>query len=353
MAIRAMWNFYHLPVGAVTGANRLNLNTYGITGITAGYGTYDGSTKVEVAADGSLGIFIGGNGSQSTLTSVISVPASSITDGVSPKSYFGFKISEVLATSSGKFELRLTINNLTVITREDIVLPAKGTIFYLEVGLDRVKKEVTIYVDNSLVKTMNDANAIAIVNAYKDSAPLKWGYHGYYGNGGADRSNVSNAYFADEVVGETESARQGPVNITPIVFQSASGNGWTSSEMKPLLDGLLAPYSSLAALTAPTIRSGDPYNDLQLGMDAAIPAGQVIKATQFLFDGVRHSKTVTQPVLSVSDGTNSKPLAPFAFSTTTIAYGLKSGINTAAPDGSAWTIEKLKTAKLVVGCTDT
>lgn len=351
MAIRAMWNFNHLPVGTVTGANRFNLNSYDITAVALGYGTYNGSTKIEVAADGSVGVFIGGNGSESLMTSVINVPSSVVTDGVSPKSYFGFKVSEVLATSSGTFNLRLTINDLIVIAREDSVLPAKGTNFYLEVGLDRVKKEITIYVDGLLSKTMTDANAVAIVNAYSGTAPWKWGYHALYGRGGADKSNVSNFYFSDEVVGETESARQGPVNITPIVFNSAVGSGWTSSDAKPLLTDILTPYTSAASLTAPVIRSGDPYTDLVLGLDVSIPAGQVIKAAQFLFDGVRHAKTTSQPLLSVTDGTNSNSVTPFAFSTSSIAYGLMSGINTTAPDGGVWTTEKFKAAKLVVGCT--
>lgn len=353
MTIRAMWNFYHLPVGTVTGANRFNLNSYGLTSIAVGFGTFNATTRTEVAADGSLDIYIGSNGSQSAMASLISVPASALTDGISPKSYFGFKISEALATSLLTFNLWLTINDLVVITREDPVLPAKGTTFYLEVGIDRIKKEITIYVDNLLVKTLTDADAMAIVDAYKNAAPLKWGYHGAYGRGGNDKSNVSNFYFSDEVAGETESARQGPVNISPIIFKSAVGAGWSSSDSKPLLDDLLAPYSNLAALTAPVIRSGDPYNDLSLEMDVSLPAGKPITAVQFLFDGFRVPKSLTRPVLSVSDGTNSKSIAPFAFSLPTIEYGLKSGIGTVAPDGSAWTIEKLKAAKLIVSCTDT
>ena len=353
MTIRAMWNFNHIPPGTLTGAVRFTLNSYGITYIAAGFGTFNGTTKIDVLADGSIECYVGGNNSQSPMVSLISVPCSAITDGVSPKSYFGFRVTESPVWSLSTHNLCLSINDILVIAREDPALPAKGTTFYLEVGIDRVKKEITFYVDNVLVKTMSDASVAPIIAAYKDASPWKWGYHGYYSFGNSDKINFSNAYFADEVAGETESARQGPVVISPIIFKSAVGDGWTSSDSKPLLDDLLTPYNTAAALTAPVIRSNDPYGVLQLGLDASIAPSQSIKAVQFLFDGYRHARTTTKPVLTVDDGTNSKVVPPFTFTAnTTIDYGLKSGINTVAPDGSNWTLDKLKASKLLVNCTD-
>lgn len=348
MAIRAMWNFNHLPVGITTGVSGFNLNSYGITWYFVGYSPQTPT----VQSDGSLELLYGQDSYPSANISMISIPASSVTDGISPKSYMGLKITESAGAYSWWLKPSgLTINDLLVISRQDPLMPPVYTSFYLEVGIDRVKKEVTIYVDNVLIKTMTDANAVAICAAYNGANPWRFGWTTGGTNGGAYRGNVSNLYFADEVVGETESARQGPVTISPIVITSAVGPDWTSSDSKPLLDDLLTPYSTAASLTSPVIRSGDPYSDLRLGMDAAISAGQAIKATQFLFDGVRHAKTTTQPVLSVSDDTNSTALTPFVFGAA-FAYGLKTGINAVAPDGGAWTIEKLKAAKLVVSCTD-
>jgi hypothetical protein len=344
MTLRAIWNFNHLPAGTTSGASRLNLNSYGLTFLASGYGGV--STKAVVMPDGSLDVFLGSASSQSTMIALLTVPSSMITDGTSPKSYFGFKVNEVPATSSNTINLQLSINNLTVITREDPVLPEKGSVFYLEIGLDRIKKEITIYVDSVLVKTMTDANAAAIVSAYKNESPLKWGYHGFFTFGRADNFNFSNAYFADEVIGETTSARRGPTIVSPLLITSTVGEGWVSSDNKTLLEDLNTAYSDLASLTAPVIRSPNPVSELNIGITSSLSPTAVISAVQFLFDAQRNGGSVTIPKVVLKNAGSVQVLSPFAFTSDAIAYGLQTNISTTSPDGSAWNLTKLQQTTL-------
>lgn len=345
MAIRAMWNFNHLPVGTVVGSSGFLMNSFGITHASGGYSV----PTPTVMADGSLEFLYGQSGSSSTIASYINVPASTVTDGVSKKSFIGLLITE----SSGYYTwyskpAGMVINDLVLFYRNDPALPPIYTTFYLEVGIDRVNKEITLYVDNVLVKTITGAAAAAICDSYNGANTWRWGWISTSSYGDSWRGNISNIYFSDEVDGETVSARQGPVSVTPITITSATGVDWISSDGRSLLADITTEYTNAASLTAPMIASGEPATDLTLGFSIPGADNRVIAQMQFFFDAKRSNNLAAQPVIKMKMGENSKTLTPFAFTGTALAYGLKSGFSKVAPDDSAWTVGKLKASKLTI-----
>lgn len=347
MAIRAIWSFNHLP--SVASLNGFGRNQYGITNTRVNQ-VYTSAPTVN--ADGSLLVYLKtelSSGSTVTVSSTLNVNCSNITDGVSPRSFMGMHLVHINALS---YPCTLSVNNNVIIDRSDPILPPWNVPLFLEVCIDRVNKIVTVYADGEIVKTITGANAIC--DGYSGGGVWRYGFPStpVASNAGAgDRFTINHCYFTDEVAGETESAKLGPVRLLPIIPATTDGANWVSSDSaKTLNDVLNTAITTTALLTAPVITSPTPTTNLDVTFSSAVVDTKPVLALQYLFDS-RRVVAESVPFTNITYNGIVKAIKEPQLSGTTLLYGLPTGIAEKAPDNTPWTMGKVKQTKLTYGAT--
>lgn len=323
MAIRAMWGFAHLPqkttLGTLAGGYGLAYNGYGIVA-DAGYNTLSiegNAIAIVNNTNAAVGFY---------------VPAASITDGVAPKSIIGFRLRAPYLAFGSTISI-----GPTATTTAELGL-VNGAEVYIEIICDRVTKEISFFVNG--VFKLKKVTAVA---------PLIIGHtfaYATYRSGGVS-NYLSDFYFIDDTLDDTPCSRLGAVTVKPLDSLTASGEGWTTPNAAPLLDVLNTPFTDAASILAPVASSPQDLAPIEVGISEPTTGLAPIKGIMFALSSRRIPSSAVGLDLGIKTGQSLKYGNATTFASDAITHS-HSGVFQKAPDGTEWTLDKVKATTLVV-----
>lgn len=217
-----------------------------------------------------------------------------------------------------------------------------GDEMFIEIVIDHVGLNYAVYIDSVLV-----IGPVQIGAAFNNL--LKSGQYWMAANltnaGQSGLIALRDMFFLDNVTGDGFVGRQGMRRVQKIDFDVAAGTGWTTTDGSDLLAALkVAPETANPALlVAPTTKA-----PLALSMKSSIPDSQIIDAIMVMTAGkvdVAGAITKTQ----MQDGSaSSAPVATQSPFTTTLKYGVPSGVFARHPSGARWNSANVDSASFVV-----
>lgn len=345
MAVKAQWSFDHLPNGL--GISTSSITALGIAGAVFNYGTDPGGSAVNRASisNGSLSFatlyssyYAGGQ----QLGTWMTLPLSSVQDTTTPHSVIGFRVT--IPTTFMGYMAWLTTGStvLPLVNPTDSALGMtnSASTYYVEVVFDRPNNQFFTYVNNKLKKTTYyDPTTL------NSTTTLSIGTQGSGGQGnlGSGGYVYRDFLFIDDTQDNTPCVRQGPGTARPMTLLTASAPNWTSSDGNTPLADLTTPIATNLAVT-PNITSPAAQTPIQATFQTSADPSLKVVAASVLVSSSNPSANNGNLNGSWSLNGQSAPAGKVNYPDATMQWSKPVGLNSLAPDGSAWTIAKLLAA---------
>lgn len=220
-------------------------------------------------------------------------PLSSIMDITTPKSTFGFRFVQsgtLLPTVAHVFmEVNGVIKNLLPAAAYPWVVNKE---YFVEIELDRVKKQVTIWVDNYIVMqfAMDFTGQVATDRLMFSGGTLA------YVTGGSVW--LKDFYFVDDTQDGGENGRLGPIKATMMTIDTTSANEWIPNSgtsdpanMTAILNTIVSPAQNYnPCIKSPP--SGDKPITAYFKLPSAPAAGTRVKGYAIVGSSRRDQATI-------------------------------------------------------------
>lgn len=345
MAVKAQWSFDHLPNGLGIGTS--SIVALGIAGATFNYGTDPGGSAVNRASisNGSLSFaslyssyYVGGQ----NLGTWMTLPLNAVQDLSTPHSVIGFRVTIPTIYLGNMAWLTTGSTNLVLVNPTDAALGMTNTAstYYVEIVFDRPNNQFFTYVNNKLKKTtFYDPTTL------NSTTTLSIGTNGAGGNGsmGGGGYVYRDFLFIDDTQDNTPCVRQGPGTARPMTLLTASASGWTSSDSSTPLADLTTPIATNLAVT-PNITSPVSQTPIQATFQTAADPNLKVVAASVVVSSSNPSANNGNLNGAWSLNGQTVQAGKVNYPDNTMQWSKPVGLNSLAPDGSAWTIAKLLAA---------
>lgn len=213
---------------------------------------------------------------------------------------------------------------------------------YVEAVFDFVGNKVSFYVDGN--KTLETSYAPALMAEFKTT--YAWFF--FYGNNADWSSYVTDILIRDEGPDETI-APWGNVKFYPITTVNAVAEGWTPPSGKSLTESLNT-LSVAGSETTPVIRfpqGTTPVPPIVTNLTHSASAVKSVTAVSFL-SSMQDTGTSVKTMIPTLTQNGVNKNGTSVLMTAAMAPGKQLGIFPTAPDGTAWTLDKIKSATLTL-----
>lgn len=220
MAIRALWVFNHFAQTNTAGAAE--------TGFGLNFTGYP--LQVDDISNSSVQLSNGGVACTFSTGAIlrcrIRAALATLTDGVSPKSFIAFSITRLNSAASLADAPIVSIGSQNLVFASDYV-HVVGERKQIELCIDRVKKRITVYINEKIVRSV--VNAAVVDNLSNENLYL--GTTGYDGSPGTPNRTLlfKDFLFIDDTQDDTPCTRQGSVILGNHGMIYGEGSGWTSN----------------------------------------------------------------------------------------------------------------------------
>lgn len=338
MALRSLWGFDHIPSGSAIGVQ------------ASGYGLpYAGHGLIVASLDTAYASISIKNGAISTAfttvragsTAWVRFPLTGLTDNTSPRSHVGFNFTRTVTVAGAQGGAELVwIGGEAVVLHSDFTAVLNVPIL-IELTIDRIKKEVLVYVNNKFKRRISSAS---IVNNYNSGGIMYLGAIAAPINAG--EFLFRDFYFVDDTQDNTQCNRLGVASVAAVPITGATAVDWTTTAAS-ILASINTPYSSTASTTTPVVSSTASKTDLVMSVTANASSLPIV-GVSFTSSLAKRAGSGATATGNASIGATKLNGTTFVAANANLAYSTEVGTFAKAPGDVTWTIALLNQTKFAL-----